>query len=38
MNLRCPLTLTAIEVKAIEIDMGEVAKDPEEGVVAQEQD
>ena len=36
MNPRCPLTPTAIEVKAIEIDLGEVAKDPEEGAVAQE--
>ena len=37
MNPRCPLTLTAVEVKALEIDLGEAVKDPEEGVVAEEQ-
>ena len=37
VNPRCPPTLTAVEVKAFEIDLGEAAKDPEEGVVAEEQ-
>ena len=37
MNLRCPSTLTVVEVKAAEVDMGEVTKDPKEGVIVEEQ-
>ena len=36
MNPRCPSAPTVVEVKAIEIDLGEAAKDPEEGVVVEE--
>ena len=36
MNPRCPPAPTAVKVKAVEIDKGEAAKDPEEGVVAEE--
>ena len=36
VNPRCPLALIVVEVKAIEIDLGEEAKDSEEGVVAEE--
>ena len=42
VNPRCPpppppLAPTAVKVKAIEIDLGEAAKDPKEGVVLEEQ-
>ena len=36
MNPRCPQAPIAIEVKAAEVDMGKVAKDPEEDAVAEE--
>ena len=36
VNLRCPLAPTAIKVKAVDIDLGEAAKDPKEGVIAEE--
>ena len=36
VNPRCPAP-TAVEVKAVEIDLGEAAKDPEEGVIVEEQ-
>ena len=36
MNPRCPLAPTAFEVKAVEIDLGEAAKDLEEGFVVEE--
>ena len=37
VNPRFPPTPTTIKVKAIEIDLGEMAKDQEEGVVVEEQ-
>ena len=36
VNPRCPPAPTTVEVKAIEKDLGEVGKDPEEGVVTEE--
>ena len=36
VNPRCPLAPITVEVKAVKIDLGEAAKDPEEGVVAEE--
>ena len=36
VNPRCPTTPTVVEVKVVEIDMGEAVKDPEDGVVAEE--
>ena len=36
MNPKCPPTPVAVEVKAVVIDLGEAAKDPEEGVVVEE--
>ena len=36
MNLRCSSTPTAVEVKVVEVDLGEAAKDPEEDVVVEE--
>ena len=37
VNPRCPPTLTFVKVKAAEVDLGEVAKDSGEDVVAEEQ-
>ena len=37
VNQGAPPAPTFIEVKAVNIDLGEAAKDPEEGVVAEEQ-
>ena len=37
VNPRCPPAPIAVEVKVAKIDLGEAAKDPEEGVVAKEQ-
>ena len=37
VNPRCPPAPTAVEVKAVEVDLGEAMKDPEEDVVAKEQ-
>ena len=37
VNPRCPPVPTAVEVKATEVYLGEVAKDPEEDVVVEEQ-
>ena len=36
MNLRCPSAPISIEVKAVEIDLGEEVKDPKEGVIVEE--
>ena len=36
MNSRCPPTPTVVEVKAVEIDLGETTKDLEEGVIVEE--
>ena len=36
MNLRCLSTLLVVEVKAIEVDLGEATKDPKRGVVVEE--
>ena len=36
VNPRCPPTPTIVKVKAVEIDLGEAAKDPKEGVVVEE--
>ena len=36
VNSRCPSAPTAVEVKAVEIDLGEATKDPKEGVIAEE--
>ena len=33
MNLRCLSTLLVVEVKAIEVDLGEATKDPKRGVL-----
>ena len=37
VNPRCPSALITVEVKAVDIDMGEATKDTEEGVVIEEQ-
>ena len=37
-NLRCPPAPTVVEVNVAEVDLGEAVKDPEEDVVADEQD
>ena len=37
VNPRCPLAPTSVEVKVVEVDLGEATKDPEEDVVAKEQ-
>ena len=37
VNLRCLPSPTAVEVKVAKIDLGKAAKDPEEGVVVEEQ-
>ena len=36
-NLGFPLAPTAVEAKAVEVHLGEAAKDPVEGVVVEEQ-
>ena len=36
VNLRCPSALTAVEVKAAEVDMSEAKKDPKEDVIVEE--
>ena len=37
VNPRCPPAPTSIEVKAVEVDLGEAEKDLEEDVVVEEQ-
>ena len=37
VNPRCPPTLTAVEDKAAEVDLGEATKDLDGGVVVEEQ-
>ena len=36
MNLRCLPTLSVVEVKAIEVDLGEAMKDSKRGVIGEE--
>ena len=36
VNLGCPPTLAQVEAKAAEVHLAEAAKDPVEGVVAEE--
>ena len=37
VNRRCPPAPVAVEAKAVEVDLGEAVKDPEEDVVVEEQ-